>query len=200
MLIGGFIMKHIFGFTVRDIAEIAILCAIAVVLDKFVKLSIGTTGGSINIAMVPLFIIALRHGWFKGLIAGGLVYGLISCLLDGYGLITYPLEYLVAFGSVAITGLVAKWIHQFYLNKTPKGIILSFLCLIGSMLAAFIIRFFCGSIDSVLLYDYTWSAAFVYNAPYVFISGAAVAVIMCLLLPSIVLLNREYPTQYLKGE
>ncbi|MCM1260733.1 MAG: energy-coupled thiamine transporter ThiT [Prevotella sp.] len=193
-------MKHIFGFTVRDIAEIAILCAIAVVLDKFVKLSIGATGGSINIAMVPLFIIALRHGWFKGLIAGGLVYGLISCLLDGYGLITYPLEYLVAFGSVAITGLVAKWINQFYLNKTTKSVILSFLCLIGSMLAAFIIRFICGSIDSVLLYDYTWSAAFVYNAPYVFISGAAVAVIMCLLLPSIVLLNREYPTQYLKGE
>lgn len=193
-------MKHIFGFTVRDIAEIAILCAIAVVLDKFVKLSIGATGGSINIAMVPLFIIALRHGWFKGLIAGGLVYGLISCLLDGYGLITYPLEYLVAFGSVAITGLVAKWINQFYLNKTPKSVILSFLCLIGSMLAAFIIRFICGSIDSVLLYDYTWSAAFVYNAPYVFISGAAVAVIMCLLLPSIVLLNREYPTSYLKGE
>ncbi|MCM1513879.1 MAG: energy-coupled thiamine transporter ThiT [Anaeroplasma bactoclasticum] len=193
-------MKHIFGFTVRDIAEIAILCAIAVVLDKFVKLSIGATGGSINIAMVPLFIIALRHGWFKGLIAGGLVYGLISCLLDGYGLVTYPLEYLVAFGSVAITGLVAKWINQFYLNKTTTGVILSFLCLIGSMLTAFIIRFICGSIDSVLLYDYTWSAAFVYNAPYVFISGAAVAVIMCLLLPSIVLLNREYPTQYLKGE
>lgn len=193
-------MKHTFGFTVRDIAEIAILCAIAVVLDKFVKISIGATGGSINVAMVPLFIIALRHGWFKGLIAGGLVYGIITCLLDGYGLMTYPLEYFVAFGSIAITGLVSTYIHQFYAKKNAVGILCSYLCLVGAMLAAFIIRFFCGSIDSVLLWEYEWGAALAYNASYVFLSGAAVAVIMCLLLPNIMLLDREYPTHYLQND
>ena len=56
-----------FKFSVRDIAEIAVLCALAVVLDKFGKIPIGSTGGSINISTVPLFIIAFRHGWFKGL-------------------------------------------------------------------------------------------------------------------------------------
>ena len=73
--------KSVFGFSVRDIAEIAILVALALGLDKL-KISVGATGGSVNFAMFPLFVIALRHGPFKGFIAGGIVYGLISCLLD----------------------------------------------------------------------------------------------------------------------
>ena len=74
-----------FKFSIRDIVEIAVMCAFAVVLDKFVKIPIGATGGSINIASVPLFIVAYRHGWFKGLIASGVVFALITCILDAYG-------------------------------------------------------------------------------------------------------------------
>ena len=73
------IMKKTFGFTVKDIAEIAILSARAIVLDRVVRIPLGATGGSINISMVPLYVIALRHGWFKSFIAGGIVYGLITC-------------------------------------------------------------------------------------------------------------------------
>ena len=92
-------MKKVFGFTVKDIAEIAILSALAIVLDRLVRIPLGATGGSVNISMVPLYVIALRHGWFKSFIAGGVIYGLITCLFDGYGLICYPLEYFVAFGG-----------------------------------------------------------------------------------------------------
>ena len=41
--------KETFTFSVRDICEIAIMSALAIVLDRFVKIPIGSTGGSINI-------------------------------------------------------------------------------------------------------------------------------------------------------
>ena len=65
----------------RDIAEEAILIALAFILN-FLKIGIGSTGGSINFQMLPLFLIALRHGPSHGLIAGGIVYGLLTCLAD----------------------------------------------------------------------------------------------------------------------
>ena len=76
-------MKKTFGFTVKDIAEITIFSALAIVLDRLIKIPVGITGGSINISLVPLYVIALRHGWFKSFIAGSIIYGLITCLFDG---------------------------------------------------------------------------------------------------------------------
>lgn len=193
-------MKSIFGFSVKDIAEIAILCALAIVLDRFVRIGVGATGGSINISMVPLYIIALRHGWFKSLIAGGFVYGFITCLLDGYGLQTYPLEYLVAFGSICILGLFARKINELCKLENKKNVIISYLIMIGCISIAAVIRFLCASIDSVILWELDWIGAFAYNAPYVFISAAGVCVIMCILLPSIKMTNNTFPTLYLRNE
>lgn len=192
-------MKSVFGFTVKDIAEIAILCALAIVLDRFIRIGVGATGGSINISMVPLYIIALRHGWFKGLIAGGVVYGVITCLWDGYGIQTYPLEYLIAYGSVAILGLFANKINNLCKLDNKKNVVISYLIMIGCIVAAAVIRFLCASIDSVILWELDWVGAFAYNAPYVFISAAGVCVIMCILLPSIKMTNNTFPTSYLKN-
>ena len=49
--------KATFGFNINDIAEIAILCSLAIVLDQFCKIPLGATGGSINLSMLPLYII-----------------------------------------------------------------------------------------------------------------------------------------------
>jgi len=46
-------------FVVRDIVEIAMLVAIAVVLDlDFLKFTVFPAGGSVGLTMVPLFILA----------------------------------------------------------------------------------------------------------------------------------------------
>ena len=55
-------MKKTFGFNVHDMVEIAMLVALAIILDQFLKISIGATGGSINLAALPLLIISFRHG------------------------------------------------------------------------------------------------------------------------------------------
>lgn len=190
--------KTTFTFNVRDMVEIAMLCALAIVLDRFLKIPLGPTGGSLNLSMVPIFFINLRHGWFKGFIAGGFVYGLITCLLDGYGMACYPLEYFVAFGASAVLGIFARYINNNFDNK--KGIIISHLLVVLSVAVWATIRFFAASIDSVILYEYTWEAAFIYNLTYVYFSAIAVAVVTCGLLYLIVKLNKMYPTSYLKNK
>lgn len=190
--------KKTFTFDVRDMVEIAMLCALAIVLDRFLKIPLGPTGGSLNLSMVPIFFVNLRHGWFKGFVAGGLIFGLITCLLDGYGMACYPLEYFVAFGASGVLGVFSRYINNNFDSK--KGIVISHLLVVACVAIWATIRFFAASIDSVILYEYTWEAAFVYNLPYVYFSAIAVAVVTCGLLYLIVKLNKMYPTNYLKNK
>ena len=191
-------MKKTFGFNVHDIVEIAMLSALSIVLDQFLKIRIGATGGSINLAMLPLLIISLRHGPFKGFIGGGIIFGFITCLIDGYGLITYPLEYFLAFGIVGILGFFSHFIHKSMEENNTKKIILSyvliFLC-VGVMLC---VRLMGATIDSMLLWDYEFIPALGYNISYIGPSVGIVFVVFCLLLPIIVRINRFIKSSYLK--
>ena len=141
--------KSVFGFSVRDIAEIAILVALALGLDKL-KISVGATGGSVNFAMFPLFVIALRHGPFKGFIAGGIVYGLISCLLDEYGMQFYAFDYLIPFGAPALLGFIAKYVDDHFdtefNKKNALGIVLSYVFIAVGIMVVCGIRILSSSI------------------------------------------------------
>ena len=190
--------KNIFTFKVKDMVEIAMFCALAVVLDKFLKIPLGPTGGSLNLSMVPIFVISLRHGWFKGFVAGGLIFGFITCLLDGYGLITYPLEYFVAFGATGILGIFANYINNNFNSK--KGMVVSYMLVVACISIWATIRFFACSLDSVLIYGYDFKSAFIYNVTYVYFSAIAVAVVIICLLYLIVKLNKVFPTTYLKNK
>ena len=190
--------KEIFTFSTKDICEISVLCALAIVLDRFIKIPLGITGGSINISMVPLFIIALRHGPFKSFIAGGIVYGFITCLLDGYGLVCYPLEYFVAFGAVGIMGIFAKKINILMKSKNTYNFILSVILmfLITAIIAT--IRVFGATIDSMILWDYTFGPALIYNATYIYPSALGSLIILIVILPTISILNIAMPSTHLK--
>ena len=188
--------KSTFSFKVHDIVEIAMLCALAIVFDQFLKIPLGATGGSINLSMVPIFVVALRHGWFKGFFAGGIVYGLITCLIDMYGMQFYPLDYMLGFGGVAVLGIFARYINNNFDNK--NGVIKSIVLVVLGVLAWATIRFFASSLSSVIFYEYTWEAAFVYNLGYVFISAGAVLFVICGLLYPIIRINKAFPTNYLK--
>ena len=55
--------------SVKEMVEMALLVALAVVLDlDGFKISLSADGGSIGFTMVPLFILGYRHGFFKSLI------------------------------------------------------------------------------------------------------------------------------------
>ena len=98
-------------FSIKDIVEIGILISLSLVFDQsFLKIRIGQNGGSISLVMLPLCILSLRKGFVKGFIGCGVIFGLISCFLDGYGFFTFPLDYLLGFGSIAVIGIFNKFI------------------------------------------------------------------------------------------
>ena len=101
---------------IGEIAENGILIAMAFGLN-FIKIPVGATGGSINFQMLPLMIIALRRGPASGLICGGILFGLLTCLTDGYGFACYPFDYLIGFGSVAVMG----FFRPFIFGQNQKG-------------------------------------------------------------------------------
>ena len=187
-----------FKFSVRDIAEIAILCALAVVLDRFVKIPVGASGGSINIATVPLFIIAFRHGWFKGLIGAGLVFSITSCLLDAYGFQYFFFDYFVAFGSIAIAGLFGPMIFKSFNKEGVVSKIISIALIIACVAIFCVIRTLSASMDSMIFYQYTFVESIIYNISYVGPSCIGVAIVLPFLLPVFKSINQVYPTTYLR--
>ena len=178
-------------FSTRDMAESGVLIAAALVLN-FIRLFPAPTGGSVNLQMLPLFILAIRKGPVKAFIGCGIVYGLISCLTDGYGIATYPFDYLLGIGSTALLGLFSKQIFgEDQENYNLKGEIFLF---IGVVLATSM-RFVAGTISSMVLYDYDFAPAALYNVGYVFISGAiSLAVIMALYGP-LLKINKQFPNK-----
>lgn len=179
-------------FTLRDLVEIAMLSALAIVIDVIQHLlpSIGVTGGSIGIATLPLLYIALRHGPLAGFISGGIVYGLITCITDGYGIFLYPFDYLLGFGSVAILGFFKPLIFGKGQEKyNVKGEIFIF---VGVILSA-LVRFIGSSLSSIVNYGYTLVAAMAYNVLYVFISALVCGVILMALYGPLLRLQKSFP-------
>ena len=153
--------------SVGEIAENGILIAMAFGLN-FIKLPIHVEGGSVNFQMLPLMIIALRRGPASGLICGGILFGLLTCLTDGYGFACYPFDYLIGFGSVAVMG----FFRPFIFGQNQKGYNFkgeAFLLLAG-VLSTFI-RFMGSTVSSVVIYQYTFVAAMAYNVLYISLSG-----------------------------
>lgn len=176
--------------SVGEIAENGILIAMAFGLN-FIKLPIQVQG-SVNFQMLPLMIIALRRGPASGLICGGILFGLLTCLTDGYGFACYPFDYLIGFGSVAVMGFFRPLIFgQNQKGYNFKGEV--FLLLAG-VLSTFV-RFVGGTVSSILIYNTTFVAALIYNVGYISLSGIlALAVLMAIYGP-LVKVNASFPAR-----
>ncbi len=178
-------------FTVRDIAEDGILIAMAFGLN-FLKIPVGSTGGSINFQMLPLMLIALRRGPFHGFICGGLVYGLLTCLTDGYGFACFPFDYLIGFGSAGIVGFFCPFIFgKEQTNYNVKGLL--FLALAGVL--STLVRYIGSNVSSIVVYGLDLKGALAYNAFYIPLSGLiSFGAIMALYGP-LATVNRLFPAK-----
>lgn len=179
-------------FSLRDLLEIAILSALGIVIDviqHFIP-SIGVTGGSIGIATLPLLYVALRHGPLAGFISGGIIYGLITCITDGYGIFLYPFDYMVGFGSVAILGFFKPLIFgEKNVGYNLKGEIFIF---VGCLLSG-LVRFVGSSLSSIVNYGLNLIGAMAYNVIYVFASAGISAVILMALYGPLLRLQKAFP-------
>ena len=185
-----------YGDNVRAITEDGILIALAFVFN-FIKLPISTGAGSINLQMLPLFLIALRRGPLHGFISGGIVYGMLTCLTDGYGLFTYPFDYLIGFGSVAVMGFFSKLIMPSRKDAASWGhySIKGELYLLLAGLLATAVRFLGSSVSSMVFYELDFPAACVYNAIYIPVSGAIALAVLMVLYGPLCHINAMFPTE-----
>lgn len=187
-------------FSTREICELAMLIGLAVVLNFFPKIPLAWAG-SVNFQIVPLVLIALRFSPFKTFMAAGLIFGLITCFTDGYGLFAFPLEYLISFGSVAIISIFRNYILKIRTENKGKSYTLAILLLMFLILIQTTIRFICASIDSYIFYyayldldsaSTAFGAALLYNAPYVYLTGVATMVVIGALYYPILQINKRF--------
>ena len=187
-------------YSIKELCETAILVAVAVVLDQFAKIPVQANGGSISLSAVPLFIIAIRYGAFKGFMASSLFFGFITCLADGYGIQTYPFDYFVALSGYGIIGLFYNLNTKYFEKHTEKqnklkipGYIIS---LIISGIIIMIIRYIGHIISGLILYP-TMSLLdnFIYQSTYVPLSVWTSIGVTIFLLGPIMYINKIYPVK-----
>ncbi len=176
-----------YGGNVKAITEDGILIALSFVLS-FAKIPVGATGGSINFQMLPLFIIALRRGPLHAFVSGGIIYGALSCLVDGYGFFTFPFDYLLGFGSAAILGFFRKYI----LDEEKKIALRLTFIFVGGLLAT-LLRYIASCASSMIYYELPFVAALSYNAIYIPLSGAISIAALLLFFKPFTYINKHYP-------
>lgn len=188
-------------YTTQDICEEAILIALAVVLDSFVKFKVQAEGGSIGFAAIPLFIISIRHGAYKGFVASAIMFGLITCMIDGYGFQTYPFDYFIGFGGYCLVGLFFNLFKVFYKNKPHDDnyknyeFLYSALGVTVGCIAAMAVRYIGSTTSSMVLYGYELVPALVYNSTYIPLTMLINWVAVLLLLKPILMLNKRHKYQ-----
>ena len=121
---------------IRALCEAAIFVAIAVVLNML-RINILPQGGSVNLVLVPLVIIAIRWGLSWGLMSG-LVFGLIKAIMGGgfaWGWQSLLLDYFLSGTVIGLAGL-------FYRQSGWKAI----LALVVGGLAQYVVHWLAGAL------------------------------------------------------
>ncbi len=175
--------------SVQSLAEVGVLSALAIGL-QFIKVPVGLTGGSINLGLVPLAFLALRHGPAKGFVAGAFIFGLVTCLTDGYGIYTYPFDYLIGFGSIAVYGFFKNLV--FVENEKGWSAWGFFWIFVASTLSSFV-RFVGSTTSSMVLYGYDFYGACTYNAFYIFVTGIVTFAVLSLLYIPLAKVQQMFP-------
>lgn len=127
------------------LVEVAVFAALALLLDlvsNVVFSRIWPQGGSVSIAMVPIFLMAFRWGLKGGLLTGFLL-GLLQVVL-GQSYIIHPLQgfldYFVAFTVVGVAGIFAKGVMDSFANGQKSKAIRN--SIVGVFIGSFL-RFLC---------------------------------------------------------
>lgn len=176
-------------------AEIALTLALAYVLG-WLKLWQMPQGGDVSLAMLPIFVLALRRGLPVGLTAGAL-YGVVDLMHPPLYIVHWAqffLDYPLAFMAVGLAGLFAaplsrqaaagRWGRAVWSAIVP-GIALG-------ALGRFLFHLVSGAI---FFAEYAegqpvWAYSAGYNS-YVFVSAALCAVAAVFILP---VLDRTVPS------
>jgi len=169
----------------RLVVEGGLVIALSVVLS-FLTIWQMPQGGSISLAMLPVFVYALRRGLLAGLLAGSL-YGVVDALLKPYVVhpIQFLLDYPVAFGALGLAGIFSTlWMREVRAGRKAHGVIVA---LVPGVLLAALGRYAAHVVSGVVYFgEYAGdSPVLIYSLAYnsfVLVSAAACLVALPLLM------------------
>ena len=127
----------------------------------------------------------------------GIIYGLLTCLTDGYGFACYPFDYLIGFGSVAVMGFFRKQIFGEDQNGyNAKGII--FILIAATLTTT--VRYIGSNVSSIVVYGLSLKGALTYNAFYIPLSGLISTLALIAMYGPLVQINRHFKVKEEKVE
>lgn len=169
-------------FNLRALTEMAIMTALAIVLDKLVLFTM-PQGGSVSLVMLPIIIVAIRWGLMRGLLTGLLV-GLIQLFFGGYflNIAQVFLDYMVAYAGIGLAGLLASSI-----KKAPSARKQLIAIALATCLAA-VCRFAGNFLSGLIFYGSyapkdtpVWIYSLTYNMSYILPSAILTFIVLSLL-------------------
>lgn len=177
----------------------ATLLAIALILDfvvNYIPFLNWPSGGSISLAMLPLFLVGFICGpvWGFGI---SIIFGALSMLIGGaytYNWCSILLDYILGYGIIGVCGFFTK---SFYQKKTSL--------LISGMIIAALLRFLCSFLSGcIVVWDINpngsinpnfssaaMSYSAVYNLGYIFPSLVICIVVFALLAKPLYILAKS---------
>lgn len=162
----------------RALAECSVMVALSLVLT-YIKIPLGSSGGSVDLVMIPLIIAAYRWGLGWGL-GSGFIFGTLKFILGGKAFYWTSIifDYSVAYMFVGFAGLMERRPRRLWLGA-----------LIGCF-ARFVIHF----ISGVTVYRISgmaevlgiktanvWLYSLLYNASYM-LPNTILACVVCFFL------------------
>jgi len=161
------------------LVELALAVALAVVLNFIqIRLPINFMGGSVNLSMLPLAVIALRRGPLAGAIAGA-VFGCIDLLIEPVILVPlqvlfdYPLPYLLFGWGVGLwAGIYRKAADKEEARVTGHFLAKGSIIMIAAGITGGVLRFLSHVVSGVFFFS-AYAADFFANNPGLQRAGAA---------------------------
>ena len=185
------------------ISEVAVFSALGYLLDfvgGILSLKIWPQGGSISIAMVPIFLMAYRWG-IKGGLLTGFILGLLQFILGFaqiYTVIQGIIDYFIAFTVVGLAGIFARQIKLSY-DQGKKGTWITY-AVFGAFIGSFL-RYICHVISGVVFFgEYAPKGqpvmmySLVYNGTYMlpgFVISAIVVILVISAMPKKMLIQEN---------
>ncbi|MHB1323045.1 MAG: energy-coupled thiamine transporter ThiT [Coriobacteriia bacterium] len=175
---------------VRLSVEIGLTVALAAVLSLFALWEM-PQGGSVSLAMLPLFVIALLRGPWAGLAAGAL-YGVIDFFVDPY--VFHPLgmalDYPIAYALCGLAGVFAhRWASEHAAGRIARGLLTAIVPgIVFGALGRYAVHVLSGVVFFASFADDAGQAPLVYSAVYnsfVLVSAVGCALIAFPLMPQL---------------
>lgn len=132
---------------IQILVEIALFAALALILDIALSPSFGIV--KLSFKMLPIIILALRHGLVPGII-GGILWAVLQ-LVTGNATVIHAMQFIVeyplAFGLIGLAGVFRRSFQYTLANETNRRMrqigIASVALILGSF-TRYIVHFFAG--------------------------------------------------------